>query len=230
MNVLNDYPTVTTLDNDKLWRMLWQYAAIHTPLWKIINDTDGTYVDIASKCGAGTGDSFPTCCYGGHLPLPPGCNHTGPGGLSCPPPFAYTGCDICRQLPKGTGNFWIAENGCADGHSPSRPYSAGDSGPSWIDSTIEGYEYNHSTFVDLILTALAGLRPGADGKLTVNPLVPPGALPWWTADGIVIRGKIVSVRFDRDGTHYKQGKGLKVWLDGKLAASAPAMAKLQVQL
>ena len=46
------------------------------------------------------------------------------------------------------------------------------------DVAEEGYEYNHSTFNDLILTGLVGLRPGADGKLTVNPLIPPAALPW----------------------------------------------------
>jgi hypothetical protein len=31
------------------------------------------------------------------------------------------------------------------------------------------------------LLGQVGLRPGADGLLSVNPLVPPGALPWWTA-------------------------------------------------
>ena len=39
INVLNDYPTVTTVDRDKLWLMLWQYAASHTPLWKVVNTT-----------------------------------------------------------------------------------------------------------------------------------------------------------------------------------------------
>ena len=52
INVLNDYTdTVKTLDRGKLWHMLWQYTAIHTPLWKVINDTDGTSVDIAERCG-----------------------------------------------------------------------------------------------------------------------------------------------------------------------------------
>ena len=91
-------------------------------------------------------------------------------------------------------------------------------------------EYNHSTFNDLILSGLVGLWPGVDGILTVNPLIPPGSLPWWTADGILLRGKIISVRFDLDGTHYKQGKGLKVFVDGKLTKSAPQMAKLTLQL
>ena len=50
------------------------------------------------------------------------------------------------------------------------------------------------------------------------------------ADGIQMHGKIISVSFDLDGSHYKQGKGLQVFVDGKLAKSSPTMAKLEVQL
>jgi hypothetical protein len=35
INVLNNYPTVTTLDTGKFWHMLWQYTASHTPEWKL---------------------------------------------------------------------------------------------------------------------------------------------------------------------------------------------------
>ena len=45
-----------------------------------------------------------------------------------------------------------------------------------------------------------------------------------------MHGKIISVSFDLDGSHYKQGKGLQVFVDGKLAKSSPMMAKLEVQL
>jgi hypothetical protein len=38
------------------------------------------------------------------------------------------------------------------------------------------------------------------------------------------------VRFDLDGTHYGQGKGLKVFVEGKMAQSSPTMAKLTLQL
>ena len=67
ITVLNEYASeVTTLNKDKLWKMLWQYTAIHTPLWKITNCTDGTYLDVAKNCAAGGTGSIPTCCYGGH--------------------------------------------------------------------------------------------------------------------------------------------------------------------
>ena len=45
-----------------------------------------------------------------------------------------------------------------------------------------------------------------------------------------VRGRIVSVRFDLHGTHYGEGKGLKLFVDGKLAKRSPTMAKLTVQL
>jgi hypothetical protein len=227
ITVLNEYTEeVTTVDKDKLWNMVWQYTAVHTPLWRITNCTDGTYLNVEKNCPVeGTG-SVPTCCYGGHLPLPPGCNHSQPGWPSCPAPLAYTGCDMCKQIPNGGPRFWIAENGCADGGDPAH----GLSGPSWVDGATEGYEYNHSTFIDLIMTGLVGLSVSALGQVTVNPLIPPKDLPWWTADGILIQGKIVSVRFDLDGAHYGKGKGLKLFVGGKMEGSSPTMAKLTIQL
>jgi hypothetical protein len=132
INVLNDYPTVTTVDRDKLWLMLWQYAASHTPLWKVVNTTNGEFCDLSDP-------------------------HS----------------DLKKWLLPGTKNYWIAESGCADTNDMGHP--------AWTDVAEEGYEYNHSTMNDLILSGLVGLRPGADGLLTVNPLVPPQALGWWTA-------------------------------------------------
>lgn len=82
-------------------------------------------------------------------------------------PLAYTGCDMCKQIPQGGPRFWIAENGCADGGDPAH----GLSGPSWVDGATEGYEYNHSTFVDLIMSGLVGLRPGKDGQVTPGHLL-----------------------------------------------------------
>lgn len=62
---------------------------------------------------------------------------------------------------------------------------------AWISRTIlrrwgwpaakggkeRGKDYNHSTFVDLVITGLAGLRPRpSNDLLVVNPLVPPDAM------------------------------------------------------
>ena len=36
----------THIDQQKLWTMLWQYAASHTPLWKVINTTTGEFCNL----------------------------------------------------------------------------------------------------------------------------------------------------------------------------------------
>eukprot|EP01043_Picozoa_sp_COSAG02_P126721 COSAG02_NODE_64004_length_261_cov_1.567901_1_plen_66_part_00 len=64
----------------------------------------------------------------------------------------------------------------------------------------------------------------------VNPLVSPRSLAWWAADGISLHGKIVSVVFDADGTHYNAGAGLKVMVNGATAATSPTLRPLTVQL
>ena len=46
INVLNTYSDVHTMDGQKLWGLLWQYAASHTPLWKVINTTNGEFCDL----------------------------------------------------------------------------------------------------------------------------------------------------------------------------------------
>ena len=70
----------------------------------------------------------------------------------------------------------------------------------------------------------------SNGTLVVNPLVPAASLPWWAADGVALHGKIVTVVFDADGSHYKTGAGLKVMVDGATVASAPILKRLVVQL
>ena len=73
-------------------------------------------------------------------------------------------------------------------------------------------------------------NPTTSGTLVVNPLVPAATLPWWAADGVALHGKIVTVVFDADGTHYKHGAGLKGMVNGATAASSPMLTRLTVQL
>ncbi len=86
--------------------------------------------------------------------------------------------------------------------------------------------YFHSSYVDLILTGLVGLRPRADDRLVVNPLVP-REWDWFAAEDIPYHGRLVSVVWDRDGTHYRRGKGLTLFVDGKPVANAPALGLLE---
>ena len=92
------------------------------------------------------------------------------------------------------------------------------------------YYYNHSTFADLLITGLVGLRPRADDTIEVNPLLPPGTWPWFCLDGVRYRGHEVAVLWDADGSRYGRGAGLQVLVDGKVAARSAALERITGKL
>lgn len=89
--------------------------------------------------------------------------------------------------------------------------------------------YNHSTFNDLIITGLVGLRPREDDNIEVNPLLPAGTWDWFCLDNVLYHGKIITIIWDKDGTKYKKGKGLSVWVNGVKKGEANKLQKLIVQ-
>jgi hypothetical protein len=90
--------------------------------------------------------------------------------------------------------------------------------------------YNHSTFNDLIITGLVGLRPRADGIVEVNPLLPEGKWDWFCLDNLLYHGNIITVIWDKTGSKYKKGKGLSVWVNGKKTAASDKLEKLTGKL
>jgi hypothetical protein len=90
--------------------------------------------------------------------------------------------------------------------------------------------YNHSTFNDLIITGLVGLRPRADDIVEVNPLLPAGKWDWFCLDNILYHGKILTIIWDKDGTKYKKGRGLSVWVNEKKVASSLNLEKVTGKL
>lgn len=88
--------------------------------------------------------------------------------------------------------------------------------------------YNHSTFNDLIITGLVGLRPRADEVIEVNPLIPQDKWDWFCLDDVHYHGKRLTILWDRDGSHYKKGKGLQVFVNGKKASSADRISRILI--
>ncbi|MCF0244228.1 MAG: six-hairpin glycosidase [Bacteroidaceae bacterium] len=74
--------------------------------------------------------------------------------------------------------------------------------------------YNHSTFCDLVITGLVGLRPSANGDIIVNPLIPEGKWDYFCLDNLSYRGHNITILYDKDGQRYHQGKGLRILVDG----------------
>lgn len=86
--------------------------------------------------------------------------------------------------------------------------------------------YNHSTFNDLMITGLVGLRPRADEKIEVNPLIPEDKWDWFCLDNIKYHDAILTILWDKTGEKYKKGKGFKILKDGKEIASSEKLEHL----
>ena len=80
-----------------------------------------------------------------------------------------------------------------------------------------GTHYFHSTFNDLVLAGLVGVRP-ATTHVELHPL---SLVQWFAATGVLVRGHDLAVVWDASGTQYGSGSGLHVWLDGKYTGVAP---------
>jgi hypothetical protein len=93
-----------------------------------------------------------------------------------------------------------------------------------------GKDYNHSSFCDLVITGLIGLRPRADDVVEVNPLVPDGTWEYFCLDGVAYHGRVLTIIWDKTGKKYGRGKGLAVFADGKEIARRADLGKLTGRL
>lgn len=115
-------------------------------------------------------------------------------------------------------------------HHRGRPYIGeylDETNGAWLMGDRERSRYyNHSTFCDLVITGLAGLRPQADDSVVVNPLVPQGKWDYFCLDNILYHGQNLTIIYDKDGQRYHQGKGLMLFVDGKMVAKRDDLGKL----
>lgn len=89
--------------------------------------------------------------------------------------------------------------------------------------------YNHSTFNDLIITGLVGLRPREDNVLEVSPLIPEEKWDWFCLDNVLYHDKIITIFWDKYGTRYNHGKGLHILVDGKEIANINSLNKIKYE-
>lgn len=136
-----------------------------------------------------------------------------------------------RTLADGKEVSWIDENlNPFTGDWISRTRLS-----SWKNGTWDagkggrerGKDYNHSSFCDLIITGLVGLRPRADDVVEVNPLVPEGKWEWFCLDNIPYHGRTLTILWDQTGEKYGRGKGLRVFADGREIAHSDTLKGLR---
>jgi hypothetical protein len=77
-----------------------------------------------------------------------------------------------------------------------------------------GKDYNHSTFCDLIINGLIGLRPSDKNQFELSPLVP-SDIEYFAIDNIKYHGHRVTIFYDKTGKRYNKGIGFYILIDGK---------------
>ncbi|MCI2416086.1 discoidin domain-containing protein [Saccharopolyspora sp. K220] len=116
-------------------------------------------------------------------------------------------------------------------HRDGQPYVAeahDPDAPVWIyDARAHSEDYNHSTFADLVLSGLLGLRPQSDDTLVLHPLAPP---EWdhFAVENVPYHGHNVTVLWDRGGSRYGQGAGLSVFINGSLEHRQETLAPVTI--
>jgi len=93
-----------------------------------------------------------------------------------------------------------------------------------------GKDYNHSSYCDLIITGLIGLRPRPDDIVEINPLLPEGRWDWFCMDNILYHGHILTILYDKTGTKYNHGQGLHLLIDQHPAAHANNLTPIKAKL
>ena len=117
-------------------------------------------------------------------------------------------------------------------HHRGRPYIGeylDETNGAWLMGDRERSRYyNHSTFNDLMITGICGLRPQIDSSIVVNPLIPQNQWDYFCLDGVNYRGHVLTIIWDKDGQRYHQGSGLTLMMDGKIVANRKDLGKLEI--
>ncbi|MCL1964563.1 MAG: hypothetical protein FWF69_05825 [Firmicutes bacterium] len=127
---------------------------------------------------------------------------------------AYARCHTRRTKSDGTAVRWLDENiNPFTGEWLSRSILESWGWPAEKGGFERGKYYNHSTYCDLIITGLAGLKPRSDDIIEVRPLIP-DSWDYFCLDSVSYHGRSVTILYDKCGERYGIGKGAFVCLDG----------------
>ena len=159
-----------------------------------------------------------------HPPAPrlhPACTRLHPGGYlpsrypCTPPPPSLPSLPHATHTHADDG-YWITRRKL---HGIAPWPGTGGLGGARDPLRARGTHYFHSTFNDLVLSGVVGIR-ATDDCLELAPLT---HLGWWLVRKVKLRGRELDVLYDETGEHYHLGAGLHVWLDGAHVGSAPAL-------
>lgn len=109
----------------------------------------------------------------------------------------------------------------AEAHDPDKAV--------WTYDLPRSSHYNHSTYNDLIITGLIGLRPSPDDVLTVNPQIP-DEWDYFALENVPYHGHLITILYDKTGERYHSGKGLMIYEDGRQIYTQESIRKVSVKI
>ncbi len=130
------------------------------------------------------------------------------------------------KLPSGRVIDWIDEDLDAD----TDEWIAKDMLIAKNKQVGRGNYYNHSGFADPLITGLIGLRPRADNKVVVHPLLPAGTWKYFAIDCLPYHHHLLAIVYDETGKQYQRGRGLMLFVDGKKIAGRATLGPLEADL
>jgi len=89
--------------------------------------------------------------------------------------------------------------------------------------------YLHSSYNNLVISGLCGIRPSDDGGLGINPLID-STINYFCLSGLNYHGHKITVVFDKEGTKYHVGKGLIIYVDGEKVSGTKEGEKYKVDI
>lgn len=98
------------------------------------------------------------------------------------------------------------------------------------------HHYNHSTYIDLIISGLLGLRARSDDTFELNPLLQGEAaqdeatIRFFALQDVAYHGHRIGIFYDRDGTRYNLGRGVSIFIDGTLAYGPRPLTHIRIHL
>ena len=135
-----------------------------------------------------------------------------------------------RQPMTKQDYFRLLKQYAVSQHKHGKPYIGEYQSPTtgkWLrGNNPRSRYYNHSDYCNLIITGLVGLRPRSDNTIEVNPLIPQGKWKWFCLDNVKYHHHFLTITWDKTGKKYHRGKGLRVYVDGKLIIHSKTLKKV----
>ncbi|MHC4498531.1 MAG: glycosyl hydrolase family 65 protein [Planctomycetota bacterium] len=66
--------------------------------------------------------------------------------------------------------------------------------------------------------------------MEVHPLLPDGTWEWFCLDNVLYHGRIITILWDKNGTKYGKGTGLRIYADGQEIAHSARLGRVTGQL